>query len=201
MHKTKFEEENNLVDEISKDRRESYFLAHRIDKYTSGIVLLIKNKDNLKSIQQLFSENKVEKCYLAIVSKELPAKKVKISLSLGRSKTNKLMFSNRNAKNYKHAITEVQEIDSKFVFVKPITGRTHQIRSHLHDIGCTILNDPVYLKDKSQVFNSEFGQFLHAYRLSFRCPFSGSFIEAKAPLPEEFVALLKEMNVDYSSYE
>lgn len=201
VHKTKFDKENNLIDEINKTREGDYFLAHRIDKYTSGIVLLAKSKSNLKAIQQLFLDSKIEKSYLAIVSKELPAKKVRISLSLGRSNNNKLIFSNRNAKNYKHAVTEAQEIDGKFIFVKPVTGRTHQIRSHLHDIGCTILNDPIYLRDKNKIFNSEFGQFLHAYRLSFTCPITGTFVEVKAPLPLEFVVLLKEMNIDFSDYE
>lgn len=197
VHKTKFDAEDNLIDEIIKDRNLNYFLAHRIDRYTSGVVLIAKNRDVLKLVQQLFNNNQIEKSYLAIISNELPAEKVRINLSVGRSKGNKLMFSNRNAKNYKHAITEVEEISGKFVSAKPLTGRTHQIRAHLSDIGCAILNDPIYSKE---VFDPEFGQFLHAHKIKFVCPISNSFIEVSAPLPQKFLDKLESMNIDCSSY-
>lgn len=197
VHKTEFEGEKNLIDDILRVRKERYFLVNRIDKFTSGIVVLAKGKQSLKLTQQLFMERKIEKQYLAIISKELPAKNLKINLSIGRSRGNRLMFSNRNAKNYKPATTEVSEISGKFVLIKPITGRTHQIRCHLRDIGCPLLNDYLYGKT---VDNGEFGQFLHAYRINFICPLTGRCIDVKAPVPQEFINMLKKMEVDYSDY-
>lgn len=197
VHKTEFEDDNNLVDDISRSRREEYFLANRIDKFTSGIVVLTKNKQSLKLIQQLFVEKKIEKQYLAIISKELSAKNLKVNLSIGRSLGNKLMFSNRNAKNYKPATTEIYEISGKFVLIKPITGRTHQIRCHLREIGCPLLNDYLYGK---AIDDGQFGQFLHAYRVKFICPMTGKCIDVRAPMPHEFINVLEEMGVDYSDY-
>lgn len=197
VHSTEFEDGNNLIDDISKGGKEEYFLVNRIDKFTSGIVVLTKNKQSLKLTQQLFYERKIEKQYLAIVSRELPAKNLKINLSIGRSLGNRLMFSNRNAKNYKPATTEIHEISNKFLLIKPITGRTHQIRCHLKEIGCPILNDYLY---GSAIDGGEFGQFLHSYRINFMCPITGKRIDVRAPMPQEFVDMLEEMGVDYSDY-
>lgn len=196
-HATKYEKEN-LIDSVKRDRKEEVYLIHRIDKYTSGIILLAKNKKVLKLTQELFSKNLVEKIYLAIVTKNLPAKKLKINLSLGRNKNNKLMFSNKNAKNYKPSCTEVFIIDGRFIQIFPRTGRTHQIRAHLFEINCPILNDPIY---GDNCFFPEFGQYLHAYQINFECPITKKKIFASADLPREFLEKLKELNLEFKGWK
>ncbi|AEG73806.1 ribosomal large subunit pseudouridine synthase D (fragment) [Mycoplasma haemofelis str. Langford 1] len=195
VHKNIYDREFNLINEVNKDQKANYSLVHRIDKYTSGAVLIAKNKETLLLLQNLFLNNEVEKHYLALTSKELPAKKLKITLSLGRSKNDKLRFTNRNAKNYKPACTEVEVIDRYFLKILLKTGRTHQIRAHLFSINCPVLNDPIY---GNRCFNPEFGQYLHAYKLEFTCPITNEFISVTAPLPQEFKDKLSELNIEYT---
>lgn len=194
VHPTIYDRDCSLIGEVNKDKQAHYYLVHRIDKYTSGAVLIAKHKEALFLLKNLFLDSEIEKHYLAIVAKELPAKKMKITLSLGRSKSNKLRFTNKEAINYKPACTEVEVIDRFFLKILLKTGRTHQIRAHLFSINCPILNDPIY---GNNCFDPTFGQYLHAYKLKFLCPFTRELISVYAPLPDEFKFKLQELNVDF----
>lgn len=190
VHKTKYEEKGTLIELILESKGECY-LVNRIDRYTSGVIILAKSKEALRKVKDLFTKEEVKKVYLAIVTKELPAKRLKITLSLERSRGKKLRF--RASNQGKRAWTEVRVISKNFIEVLLKTGRTHQIRAHLYEIGCPVLNDPLY---GGNVFNPEFGQYLHSYRVSFICPISGKLIDVKADLPIEFQDKLKELEID-----
>lgn len=193
-HKNKFIQTGTLIDSINEDFGGNFYLVHRIDKDTSGLLLVAKNKESATKLQDLFVSSNIKKEYLAITSNFLPAKEIKISLSIGRNKSNKCVFSSWNANKYKTACTRAYKLDQKLILLNLETGRTHQIRSHLFSIKCPILNDPIY---GSSIEGDDFGQYLHAYKLSFINPFTDEYLVITCPPPEEFFKKLQELKIKY----
>ncbi|WP_434337144.1 RluA family pseudouridine synthase [Mesomycoplasma conjunctivae] len=162
-------------------------IVHRLDKDTSGLLLVAKNNQAHKYLAKQLENHEIERKYIAIVVGKIPHTKMKINLPIGRDNQNrtKKVVSSFNSKN---AITNVELINT-FVYknehlsiVKCIleTGRTHQIRVHLSHIGYPIYGDPVYGKKIDDL-----GQRLHAYEISFK-HLDGRLMNFKTEIPDEF---------------
>lgn len=143
-------------------------IVHRLDKNTTGLVIIAKTKDFLISIKKQFKEKTVIKKYVGIVSPPLKHNSAKIDLPISRNLTNRKLM-NISEENGKEAITFYKVLETKenrqLVEFKIITGRTHQIRVHMKYLKSPIYNDPEYGK---KVTNERNGQFLHSYFLSFK---------------------------------
>ncbi|MEN3202461.1 MAG: RluA family pseudouridine synthase [Atribacterota bacterium] len=165
-------------------------IVHRLDKETSGIMVVAKSDLAYVELVRAFKNREVYKEYLAIVEGEVQEAST-ISLSLGRDRKNPLRMTAR--KEGKAAITEIVPLAVRdgfsLLLVRPRTGRTHQIRAHLSLLGTPILGDVLY---GSQRGRSLFPRCaLHAFTLAFRHPASGRWMTFAASLPldmREFVA-------------
>ena len=161
-------------------------LVHRIDKDTSGLLVIAKNNDVHQKLAQQIAENKMNREYIAIVDGHFAHETGVIDAPLSRHQTNRL--KRVVEKGGKHAVTHFEVLDSfadySLVSCRLETGRTHQIRAHMEFIKHPIVNDPLYhLKGKKA---SEFGQYLHARTLSFTHPISGETLAFQVEPPKEF---------------
>ncbi|ADR24026.1 pseudouridine synthase, RluA family [Mycoplasma leachii PG50] len=169
-------------------------IVHRIDKQTTGLLIIAKNDKTHKLLSEMFKSHRIYKEYLAIVTGVIKPNKGLIDAPIGRSQTDRKKMS-VTAKNSKQAITTFELVErflkNTLVKCQIQTGRTHQIRVHFNYINHPVLNDPVYGK-KHQEF-TDFGQYLHAYKLKFTHPITKKEIELISPLPKEFDDKIKEL--------
>ncbi|CBZ40326.1 similar to pseudouridine synthase, RluA family [Mycoplasma suis KI3806] len=197
VHKDKYTRgKDTLIDILKEEYGENIYLVNRLDKNTSGLLLIAKGKLSLLTLKALFEEQKIDKKYLAILSSPLPHPKIKITFSLGRDKGKKLRFTATNSKKYKTALTYAETINSQLVLLSLKTGRTHQLRAHLFTLSCPVLNDSVY---GVPLENDSFGQYLHSYSLSFIDPWEKKPVNVWTLPPLEFTNKLIELNIDTSS--
>ena len=161
-------------------------LVHRIDKDTSGLLVIAKNNDVHQKLAQQIAENKMNREYIAIVDGHFAHETGVIDAPLSRHQTNRL--KRVVEKGGKHAVTHFQVLDSfadySLVSCRLETGRTHQIRAHMEFIKHPIVNDPLYHPKGKNA--SEFGQYLHARTLSFTHPVSGEVLNFQVEPPKEF---------------
>lgn len=143
-------------------------IVHRIDKNTSGLIIIAKNNKFSNYLQKQFQDRKIYKEYLAIINGNLQAKKGIVDAPIGRNINNRKLMTVTN-KNSKYAITEYEVIERflNYDYLKIITktGRTHQIRVHMQYLKTPILNDFDYGKKIKE--NNLNGQFLHASKICF----------------------------------
>lgn len=171
------------------------YLVHRLDKDTSGIIIFAKNEKAKISISKQLQKRTVKKIYYAAVKGTVVESRGRIEAPLGRSKENrKLMSVNPTAK--KMAITEFKVIERKddftLVEVRIITGRTHQIRSHMQYINHPVIGDAQY-GGPEKVDGKEFArQMLHAYSVTFTHPKTCKTVEFKAELPKDMKEIFKK---------
>ncbi len=162
-------------------------IVHRLDKETSGIMIVAKNDFSHKKLALDFKERKIEKIYLALVYGKVSFKEGKIETYIGRHPVNRKKMA--VLKEGKLAITfyQVLEIFKKvsLVSIKPLTGRTHQIRVHFSHIGHPILGDPIYGGIKHDIPRPT-RLMLHSYKISFIHPKTLQKLEFIAPLPKDF---------------
>ena len=174
---------DDLSDEGGIDRSG---IVHRIDKDTSGILLVAKTNEALRILSDDFKNKRVKRKYIALVHGVIENNKGRIVAPIGRSKTDrkKMCVTDENSKS---AITNftVLERFKNATLIECIleTGRTHQIRVHMEYINHPIVNDPVYGKRK--VIN-DYGQMLHAAYLGFNHPITHKFMEFYKEPEEEF---------------
>lgn len=161
-------------------------LVHRIDKDTSGLLVIAKNNDVHQKLAQQIAENKMNREYIAIVDGHFAHETGVIDAPLSRHQTNRL--KRVVEKGGKHAVTHFEVLDSfaeySLVSCRLETGRTHQIRAHMEFIKHPIVNDPLYHPKGKNA--SEFGQYLHARTLSFTHPVSGEVLKFQVEPPKEF---------------
>ncbi|MBN1865004.1 MAG: RluA family pseudouridine synthase [Victivallales bacterium] len=164
-------------------------IVHRLDKDTSGVVIVAKNKTTLDRLQKMFKERQVQKTYLALVH-GCPLKKTrKIELPLGRNPCNRKKIA--VSPGGKLAVTRFEIIRQGFIDNQPVsvlqvwieTGRTHQIRVHLAHIHHPILGDKTY--GGSRRLPHAPRQMLHAWNISFRHPSTGKTLDITSPLPQD----------------
>jgi 23S rRNA pseudouridine1911/1915/1917 synthase len=168
-------------------------IVHRLDKDTSGVLILAKDTITMKRLQKQFKRREIKKTYLALVSGGMRYRNGVINAPIDRSPRDRTRFKVVGDGQGREAVTEFSVIrcypDRDFSFVKlfPHTGRTHQLRVHLSHYGNPILGDRVY--GKSHTFER---LALHAYSLEFRHPHSGNVIRSFSLLPEIFRRYLEK---------
>lgn len=165
-------------------------IVHRIDKDTSGVLVIAKNdKAHLKLAEQL-KEHSMTRVYVAVVRGKLKEKVGTIDAPIGRNpKDRKKMGVVANGKRAVTHYKVIKELDDCSVIeVRLETGRTHQIRVHMSYIGHPLLGDSVYSNGKNKY--GFVGQALHAKILGFIHPSTGEYMEFSSNLPEEFEKLL-----------
>lgn len=166
-------------------------IVHRLDKDTSGVLIVAKCDKAHLNISEQIKNHKVKKTYIALVKGIVKDNEATIDMPIGRSKKDrKKMDIDKNGKN---AITHFKVLKRyqgyTLLKVNIETGRTHQIRVHLSTIGYPIVGDGVYSNGKNE-FNVE-GQMLHAESIEFVHPITGEKMKIEATLPEYFNNVLK----------
>lgn len=167
-------------------------IVHRIDKDTSGILIIAKNdKAHIKMSEQI-KNHEVKKTYIALVRGLVKENEATINMPIGRSKIDRKKMA--VTKDGKEAITHFKVIkrypenNCTLLEVNIETGRTHQIRVHLSQIGYPIIGDTTYSSGKNK-WNIQ-GQCLHAKRLEFKHPITGKEMKLEAELPDYFKKIL-----------
>ena len=170
-------------------------IVHRLDKDTSGVIIIAKNDKAHINLSEQIKNHKIEKTYIALVRGIVKENQATINMPIGRStKDRKKMAVTKNGKN---AITHFKVIERftrencTLLEIKIETGRTHQIRVHLSEIGYPIIGDEVYSSGKN-LWNIK-GQCLHAKSLKFKHPTTNQEMFIEAPLPEYLSSLIKRL--------
>ncbi len=170
-------------------------VVHRLDKDTSGLVIMAKHDQALRMVQRQFKDRKVEKVYLALVDGKPPTARGRVDAAVGRSRRHRKRMGVVPEGKGRKAQTSYHTIDSfakhTLLEVKPETGRTHQIRVHMAFLGCPIVGDKVYGRRKPTLPIRR--QFLHALRLKLRLPDDDEQRTFDAPLPEELKVILDQL--------
>ncbi|WP_102692734.1 RluA family pseudouridine synthase [Rummeliibacillus pycnus] len=172
-------------------------IVHRIDKDTSGLLMVAKNDKAHESLVQQLVDKTVTRRYTALVHGHIPHDKGTIDAPIGRDQKDRQKMG--VVDNGKHAVTHFQVIgrfgvDYTLIECRLETGRTHQIRVHMNYIGYPLVGDPKYGPKKTIDFG---GQVLHAGILGFVHPTTKEYLEFEAPLPEDYKQLLEELKKNY----
>ena len=197
MMATEKSSEANLTDELKKLYR--YIEpVHRLDKQTSGLICFAKDSKSLKELMRQFKDKEVEKEYEAILDGLWsPKKQGRIETEMQMAKKIGAMqvwqVAPRKTSRSKQAITDYKLLASykkySHISLRPITGRTHQLRVHMAHLGYPILGDAIY----ADCFKSGLlfeRHLLHASKLSLKQPLTGKTLKFNAPRPKELAALL-----------
>jgi len=173
-------------------------IIHRLDKETSGVIIIARNQKSFEYLKDLFKKREVEKKYLALVFGKLKEKQGKIEGEMGRSKRDfrkqTLVRGKVSVRKERYSLTFYKVLnesgDYSLLEVFPKTGRTHQIRVHLHSIGHPIVGDEKYTFKEYKKIEAP-RMFLHAESLSFPGP-DGKQYFFKSDWPEEFETYIKK---------
>lgn len=187
--------ENNIVNYLKKYlNQKNIFLVHRLDKFTSGLVIIAKNEKAQKNLEDQFRERKVKKIYHAVVKGLFDRKQGAIDLPIGLDR--RIKQKRWVVKGGEKAVTNFETLkrlgnDFTLVKLEPLTGRTHQLRVHMAYIGHPIVGDKLYngrvegLKTK--------GFALVAKRIEFKHPTTGRLEKFEIKYGEEFERILEEL--------
>src|SRR5947199_5354423 len=166
-------------------------IVHRLDKETSGCLVAAKNDVAHRELSKQFTARTVEKIYLALVAGKLRKEKGIIENKIGRHPVHRQRMS-VNSRRGRAAKTEYRVLRSSeqasLVECTLHSGRTHQIRVHLHHLGNPVLGDKIYAPRLAKDFSR---QMLHAWKLEFRHPRTEEWKSFEAPLPDDFAAAIK----------
>ena len=165
-------------------------IVHRLDRDTSGLMVVARSEDAYKRLQAMVRRREVERHYLALVVGQPRSRRGRIEAPIGRDRRNPFRQS-LDTDTPREAVThfELVELLSQHALldVRLETGRTHQIRVHLAAIDLPVAGDPVYGRPRELGLER---QFLHAARLAFRHPFTGERVETESPLPPDLATAL-----------
>lgn len=172
-------------------------VVHRLDRYTSGVILIARHDAAHRSLAAQFAERRIEKVYLALVHGQLRADQGRIEAPIARDPVRRVRMSARR-KTGRAAVTEYRVLRRYRGFTLleayPRTGRTHQIRTHLASIGHPVVGDPTYGAPRRIEGLPPLGRyFLHALRIRFLHPRTGQPVEIEAPLPKELADWLGQL--------
>lgn len=175
-------------------------IVHRLDKETSGILIVAKNDKAHINLSQQIKEHKVKKTYIALVKGIVKENNATINMPIGRSEKDRKKMA--VTKKGKEAITHFKVLKryDKYTLleINIETGRTHQIRVHLSQIGYPIVGDEVYSKGKNE-WNIK-GQCLHAKSLDFKHPITNEDMHLEAKIPQYFEKILEELKEREKEY-
>ncbi|MBQ9358537.1 MAG: RluA family pseudouridine synthase [Abditibacteriota bacterium] len=194
-------------------------IVHRLDKDTSGLMVVARTRQALEALQRQIAAREVSRTYLAIVLGDPDFTEAVIDAPIGRSPSDRqrqAVITDTDRYTARNAVTRVTVLERfrRFTLVRCVleTGRTHQIRVHMSYIGHPVLGDPLYggvkrrtpfpatkqqEKEFAELSRSFKGQLLHAARLGLTHPVTGEALSFEAPLPEEFEAALGFMRRNF----
>ena len=171
-------------------------VVHRLDKNTSGLILLAKHDAAHRWLQEQFRRREVEKIYLALVDGKPPTPTGRIEAPIGRDLARRKQMAVVPGRG-RAAISEYRTLEAfaghTLLEVRPLTGRTHQIRLHLSFLGCPVAGDTTYGRRKSSLAINR--HFLHAARLTIRLPGEVRPTSFEAPLPSELAEVLQSLRL------
>ena len=195
-------------------------IVHRLDKDTSGLIVVAKNDKAHAALGEMFSSRRIKKTYIALVEGRLERDKGTINAAVSRDTIRRTRMTTRPNENARTAVSHyevIRKLETRFgpfalVRVRIETGRTHQIRVHMSSLGHPVVGDTLYggagqLVEKTPPQSGKTAgrrgsegerlrlgrNFLHAARLEFTHPTTGKAMELEAPLPEELEAFLKRL--------
>ena len=170
-------------------------IVHRLDKDTSGLMIVAKTEEMLEKLSLMISKKEVERKYLAIVDGLIKHDTGEVDAPIGRDRNNrqKMAVTDVNGKNAITHFRVLERFDNN-TYIECIldTGRTHQIRVHLSYIGYPVCNDPLYGHGRA----TDFGQMLHSYSIKFNHPRTGKEMKFKVDPPKEFLEKLESLRGD-----
>lgn len=178
-----------MLDSLKFGLSERPKLVHRIDKQTSGLLLIARNLISSKFYCELFKNRLMDKKYLAIVCGDIKNNCGKIILSIGKQE--------KKLQSLTYFKVLDQKNDLSLLIIKPITGRKHQIRTHLNFIGNPILGETKYKEKFPSHYKIKNRLFLHAFLLNFK-DINGEIKSYSAPIPNHFKDLMNKFNFDNS---
>lgn len=166
-------------------------IVHRLDKNTSGVLIVAKNDKAHLNLSEQIKNKEVKKTYIALVRGIIKENEATINMPIGRSKTDRKKMA--VVKDGKESITHFKVLDrfnNKYTYIKINleTGRTHQIRVHLSQIGFPIIGDFEYSNGKNEF--GVVGQMLHSWKIEFKHPITEKIMEIEAPIPKYFEEIL-----------
>lgn len=167
-------------------------IVHRLDKGTTGVIIVAKDRSTQETLSRLFHDRAVEKVYRAIVEGVIKADSGVVEGAIGRHprERQKMALVTRNGRYSLSNFKVIKRLDGfTYVEVYPKTGRTHQIRVHLAHIGHPIVGDDLYGK-RARKFAGR--PLLHAHRISFTHPVNGEKVVVEAPVPEDMEAFVRD---------
>ncbi len=180
-------------------------IVHRLDKDTSGVMVIAKTNTAHRWLTQQFADKKVKKEYIALIHGHLEPKEGSIEAPLTRSQTNRTKIQVAAGKKSRYALTHYRVLkqfekpfSASLVEVRIETGRTHQIRVHFEAIAHSLVGDPIYTSRAERGLSSAFlplpYQFLHAQKLEFTSPTTKKTVKYSAKLPKILEETLKQFN-------
>lgn len=185
---------------VGEDHRPG--IVHRLDKDTSGVMLVAKTAEMYEYLKDAFAERKIKKEYIALVLGRVEKPHGFIDLPIGKSKADFRKMDAKNVAESKEALTEYQVLEYlpdisgldgyTLIRVKLHTGRTHQIRVHFKSLGHPLMGDELYGNKKTRLDGLE-RQFLHAKKIEVQLP-DGTWIEAESELPEDLKEILSSLH-------
>ena len=173
-------------------------IVHRIDKDTSGLLVIAKTDAAHRGLAEQFAVHSIKRAYRAVVYNNIKEDDGRVDAPIGRNPKDRLKMAVVSADKGRRAVTNYHVIErsGKFTYVecRLETGRTHQIRVHMAYRGHPLLGDPLYGPRKGM--SGVTGQVLHAKELGFVHPITGEYMEFDSELPSEFVKALKKAGFD-----
>lgn len=184
------------LQDVKGDRRPG--IVHRLDKDTSGLILIAKNARTQAALAEQMRRHEITKRYLALVEGIVALDSGSIDAPIGRDPRHRQQMaitaiSSREARTHFRVLQRFAH--HTLLLLQLETGRTHQIRVHLKAIGHPIVGDPVYGAGGTHREHALSHQFLHAYQLRFVHPITGVPMELEAPLPKDLEAVLEDENL------
>jgi len=174
-------------------------VVHRLDKDTSGVIIMAKNDTAMQSLQEQFMARTVKKKYIALVDGTPPTPTGRIEAPIGRDPAQRKKMAVVKKGKGKNAISEYKTLENfseqTLLEVAIMTGRTHQIRLHCKFIGTPVVGDPDYGHRRQKIEMPR--QFLHAARLTIKLPNEDKPRTFEAALPEELESVLIELRSNY----
>jgi 23S rRNA pseudouridine1911/1915/1917 synthase len=171
-------------------------IVHRLDRDTSGLLVVARSEEAHAALKRMLAAREITREYLALVEGRPAARAGTIDAPVGRDRRVRTRIStdtDEPREAITHFETERAFAGATLLRVRLQTGRTHQIRAHLLEIGAPVAGDPEY--GRAGLFGLE-RQFLHAERLAFRHPVSGEPVDVRSPLPADLVAALDRAAAD-----
>lgn len=170
-------------------------IVHRLDKDTSGLIVIAKNERAHRWLQEQFKSRNVEKIYLALVDGKPPTPAGRVEAPIGRNTTHRKLMAVVPLDKGREAVSEYRTLESfpahTLLEVHPLTGRTHQIRVHMAFLGCPVAADMVYGKRKPTVELDR--HFLHAHKLKIVLPGERQARNFEASLPQDLQVVLEHL--------